>query len=180
MSQNQARVEDSAAANFDELAAIVEALRKKVNKLEDENFEIREDLYKKEKQIETLESAVEELQTRNSLIEKASAGSVTKAKDRQAILVQKLYTRAKNSNGRASIDAKQAHEQIFNEEWSRQLMYEDFNKAVKNVGDPNVLYVKKESRASNRNTRLILDLTNGTLPPTLHGEKIKGGNDDLQ
>jgi hypothetical protein len=166
----------------DELAALearLDALSRRLEVQEEQTEHLEAELQKRDKRIDELESRLATTENRTDMLDAVEQAAALKPDERAAVLVQTLYNEAANSNGEASIDAGQAVKALGGSV-DRTLMYGEsgvFQKAVDAVGDEDVLELKTEDRSSKKNTRLRLDLTEGTLPDTVAGLAVAGGAD---
>lgn len=158
----------------------LDAMSKRLNTTEEQNEWLEEELKQRDKRIDELERELQQVQTRTDLLDRVEEGSSLKPAERAAVLIQTLYNEAANTNGAASIDATGAVKALGGGV-NRTLMYGPngtFQKAVDLVDDESVLTMRKENRASEKNTRLELDINDGDLPDTVAGVEVKGGASD--
>lgn len=165
---------------FDVLESRLDAMSKRLDTAEEQNEWLEQQLKERDDRIDELERQLEQVNTRTDLLDRVEAGSALKPEERAAVLIQTLYNEAANTNGYASIDATGAVKALGGSV-NRTLMYGPngaFQKAVDLVDDESVLMLKKENRASEKNTRLELNITDGDLPDTVAGVEVKGGASD--
>lgn len=155
----------------------LDAMSKRLETVEEQNEWLEQELKKRDERIDDLEHELEQVQTRTDLLDRVEEGSSLKPEERAAVLIQTLYNEAVNTNGYASIDVSGAVKALGGSV-NRTLMYGPngtFKRAVELVDDEDVLRLKKENRASEKNTRLELNITDGELPETVAGVEVKGG-----
>lgn len=170
----------SATDRVRELEARLDAMSKRLETAEEEMEWLENELQARDDRIDDLERRLDTYEDRTDLLDSIEADAALKPKQRAAVLIQTLHNEATNTNGHASIDAGGAVKALGGSV-NRTLMYGEsgaFQKAVDAVDDKEVLKLVRENRASNRNTRLELDLTAGGLPETVAGVDIKGGVGD--
>lgn len=160
----------------------IEALHKQVASAKEraERAEARAD--EAERRVDELEAEVETLRDRTSLIDRVQRASTLKPDERAIVLIQTLHAEAssrgerENEEARAAMEATEAVKALGGDA-DRTNMYGEsgiFTRAVELVGDEDVLRYIRESRASNRNSRLALDLEDGDLPDSIRGHSIVG------
>lgn len=116
---------------------------------------------------------VDDVADRTDLLQHVRRASALKPAERAAVCIQTLATEA-GVDGRATMDANGAVKALGGDA-DRTNMYGPygvFAKAVDLVGDEDVLWVEQESRASAKNTRLVLDRSAGELPSTVAGHEV--------
>jgi hypothetical protein len=162
-----------------DLEARLEGLSRRIEVQEEQTEHLEAELQKRDERIDDLESRLATTENRTDMLDAVEQAAALKPDERAAVLVQTLYNEAANSDGEASIDAGQAVKALGGSV-DRTLMYGEsgvFQKAVDAVDDEDVLELKTEDRSSKKNTRLRLDLTEGTLPEAVSGIEIAGGAD---
>lgn len=159
-----------------ELERRLDALSKRIGVLEEQNEWLEEQLKERDEEIETLRERIDELEDRSQLLDRVLDHGPSSRKKRAALLLQVLYNDAISSNGKAAMDVNAGLENL-NRQVDRTTVYGIFDEAVDAVGDEDVCYVIKESRASKKNTRLVLEPDEGTVPEKVGGVPLKGGAD---
>lgn len=183
MSADTPPTDTEAPEDPDRLVALenrLDAYERRLKQAEEELQEKDRVIAAKDERIDELDARVEALEDRTDLLDRVEKASALKPEERAAVLIQTLYAKAQRNDGKASIDASGAVDALGGEV-SRTLMYGEsgvFQRAVDLVGDEDVLWYKKENRASNRNSRLLLDLDEGDLPDAVAGREITGASAD--
>lgn len=157
-----------------ELENRVDALQTKAKTAEDRAQEAEARADAAEERVTELEREVAALRDQTDLLQQVKKASALKPAERAAVLIQTLATEAASSDGRASMDANAAVKALGGDA-DRTNMYGEygvFAKAVDLVGDEDVLWFREENRASQQNSRLILDLNEGELPATVAGHEV--------
>lgn len=149
----------------------VEALSTRIGVLEEQNEWLEGELQNRDQRIADLERRLDRYEELQDLFTRMEGNAANKPQRRAGVLIRTIYNEADASNGRASIDAKQA-KKVLGGGIDRTLMYSTFDTAVELVGDEDVVWITRESRASNRNTRLEIDLSAGDVPETIAGVTI--------
>jgi uncharacterized protein YigA (DUF484 family) len=131
-----------------------------------------------QEEIGRLERELREVRERTDLLEHVKKAASLKPETRAAICIQTLYNSAMkrkrdstSDKARASMDYKGA-ENALGGAMNREPIYRTFDRAEKLVGDEDVCRKIKEDRSSDKNTRLVIDLTEGDLPQTIAGHEI--------
>ena len=162
---------DSDPDRLTDLEQRVEALSTRIGVLEEQNEWLEDELQNRNARIADLERRLDRYEELKELFTRMEGNAANKPQDRAGVLIKTLYNEADASNGRASVDATQA-KKVLGGGVDRTLMYSTFDTAVELVGDEDVVWVTEESRASNRNTRLEVDLSAGDVPETIAGVTI--------
>ena len=162
---------DADAGRLADLEQRVEALSTRIGVLEEQNEWLENELKRRDERIADLERRVDRYEELHDLFARMEGNAANKPQRRAGVLIKTLYNEADASNGRASIDATQAQAALGGGV-SRPLMYPTFDTAVELVDDRDVVWVTEESRASNRNTRLEIDLSAGDVPEAVAGVTI--------
>lgn len=136
-----------------------------------------------EAELEHLRDEVDTVSDQTEVLQLGRKASALKPDERAAVVLQTLYNEARKRGDRnndepasAAMDAGEAVKTLGGS-IHRTQVYGDhgvFQRAVDLVDDEDVCWVKKESRASSKNTRLIVDLEAGDLPTTAAGRSITG------
>lgn len=158
------------------LERLTDVLRENLRDEQDERRELDNELQHARTEIRELEQRVEELENdiddQTEIMRRAMRSSSLKPTERAAVLVQIMWRDAnRNPNGKATMTVSEAYEAL-QRDVTRNAFYGEsgtFQKAVDLVDDEDILYLVKESRASDRNTRLVLDLEVGEPPQTAQG-----------
>jgi len=163
--------DEDVADTVQRLQGRVEALSKRIGVVEDQNEWLEQELKAREERIDELERRLDRQEELKHLLIRMEGNAANKPERRAGVLIKTLYNEADASNGRASLDATQAQAALGGGV-DRTLMYSTFDTAVELVGDEDVVWVTRESRASNRNTRLEIDLSAGDVPETVAGVAV--------
>lgn len=158
------------------LERLTDVLRDNLKEERDERREVAKELQCAQSTIGELEDQVEtlknEVDDQTEIMRKAMRSSSLKPTERAALLIQIMWRDAKRDpNGKATMTVKEAYDSL-QRDVTRNAFYGEhgaFQKAVELVDDTDVLYLVKESRASKKNTRLVLDLEEGYPPQTAQG-----------
>lgn len=162
---------DSGPDRLADLEQRVEALSTRIGVLEEQNEWLEGELQNRDERIADLERRLGRYEELKDLFTRMEGNAANKPDRRAGVLIKTLYNEADASNERASVDAKQA-KKVLGGGIDRTLMYSTFDTAVELVGNEDVVWVTRESRASNRNTRLEIDLSAGDVPETIAGVAI--------
>lgn len=157
-----------------ELRNLVELLTKRVQDAEERAAGAEQRAAAAEEEAKELRQEVAELRQQTELVDRVQRASTLKPDERAIVLIQTLHAEARRNGGTATIDASAAVKALGGDV-DRTLMYgEDgtFERTVDLVGDEDLLWYKKENRASSKNSRLILDLNNGEMPEKVAGHDI--------
>lgn len=171
---------------INEIESVAESASKTARRAMDRNIEFRKTIQEQEEQIEAirdenqeLRAQVEQLRDRTGLLEHVQDAASLKPEKRAAILIQTLYNSAwkrkqnnANSNPSASMDYNGA-ETALGGGISRDKIYTTFAKAEQLVDDTDVVRYVKENRGSDKNTRLVLDLSETDAPSQIAGRTIE-------
>lgn len=158
-----------------ELANKVDTLHRRIKVLEEERDDDKRRIAVLEQENSGLKGELATLRDRTDLFDRVQRAAALKPEERAAVLIQTLYSEAESSDGRATMDAGKAVGALGGGV-NRTLMYGEngaFQRAVDLVGNEDVLWYKEESRSSQKNSRLILDLNAGKLPQTVNGHELK-------
>jgi chromosome segregation ATPase len=183
--EQRSRTVDDLADELDALQSRVNDAEASANKAKREAFELREELIQRDQRIDELEAAVEEqaqtikqLRDRTGMLDNIEDGASLKIDKRAAILVQNLYNQAwkrkessLNETPSASMDYHGA-EAALGGGVDRANIMRTFGKAEELVDDDDLLWKEEEDRSSKKNTRLILDLSEGDAPQKIAGQDI--------
>lgn len=123
---------------------------------------------------EELRAEIEELKDANSIVAQVNDKRAMDVDDRAAVCIQTLANDA-GSNGKASMTISEGWSTL-GREFDRTRMYDVYKRAESLVEDDNVCWYQKESRGSNKVSRLILDRTEGDLPEKAAGTRLRGGS----
>lgn len=170
---------DDVEGRVAELENRLDAMSRRLDTVQEQNEWLEDELKDRDEEIQHLRRELDSVKNRTDLLDRVESASALKPDERAAVLIQTLYNEADATNGHASIDASQASKALGGRV-DRTLMYGEtgtFQKAVDAVGDDDVLKLVKEDRASDRNTRLVLNLEAGELPETVAGVEVKEGAD---
>ena len=162
---------------LDDLERRLDAVVKKNQYLEKQTEWLEEQLGERESEIVTLRQRVDALEESTELLEQIESNSAGKPTERAALLLQTLYRRAEAGDGSASLDVEAALDVLRLGQDKRTLMYHTFERAEDMAGDSGVVRYRKESRTSEKNSRLILDLGRGELPEKAAGFELKTQSD---
>jgi len=167
----EVRMTDSDPDRLADLEQRVEALSTRIGVLEEQNEWLEAELQNRDARIADLERRLDRQEELKELFTRMEGNAANKPQRRAGVLIRTLYNDASASNERASLDATQAQAALGGGV-DRTLMYSTFDTAVELVGDEDVVWVTRESRASKRNTRLEVDLSAGDLPERVAGVTI--------
>lgn len=158
-----------------------DAVLARLKAVEDELEEKDQTIDEQAQRIQELEQTIEKLDDRTDLLQSIRRGSATGKEEKIAVLVQRLVNEAwrrkqkpNNEPARASVDAEGAVDTLQGR-IDRTSVYGEtglFKRAVEMVGDEDVLYYVSESRASSKNSRLVLNLEAGDVPAQVAGHEI--------
>lgn len=160
-----------------ELENKVNTLHQRIKVLEEGRDEDQRRIAVLEEENAELKGEVATLRDRTDLFDRVRRASALKPDERAAVMIQTLYNEAEASDGRATMDVGEGVKTLGGEV-DRTLMYGEngaFERAVDLVDDEEVLWYKEESRSSQKNSRLIIDLNAGPLPETANGFDLKKG-----
>jgi HAD superfamily hydrolase (TIGR01549 family) len=150
---------------------------RRVNELEEQLDERRNRDQNLVEQIRDLERELNEHRENTRLLKAINRASSSQKGHRVAILVQYLYNKAKR-HGRedggqpaATADIND-YEAALGGDVEHTYFYRDAKAAVDMVGDTDVLTFRKEAPGARKNSRLILDLTEGNLPSAIGVHEI--------
>lgn len=174
--ESEETAQDDYDTRIQRLERLTDLLRDNYKEERDARQRLTEELREAHDRIDSLEKEVEDLQNelddQTEIMRRAMRSSSLKPTERAALLVQIMWRDAKRDpNGKATMDAKEAVD-CLQRDVSRNAMYGEygaFQKAVELVDDEDILYLVKESRASSKNTRLVLDLESGEPPRSAEG-----------
>lgn len=170
----------------EDLGVFVDAMRQRLNALEEENEEIHEKLADAEAERDELreENAqlrkkLAEVDQRTDLLRMVKQENAEDTAKRSAVLIQNLVNQAekkadRDESAKASLTAQEALAALGNT-IDRTVVYEDFRRAVDAVGDEDVLWYQQEPRGSAKKSRLCLDLEAGDLPDEVGGYALETG-----
>lgn len=185
MAEAQATDPEDRTPTIEELAETVEALRSEVRDAnqsartaKSKLLEVHGDLQEKEQRIDELEERIEEqdqtisqLRDRTGLLESVKEGASLPIEQRAAVLIQTLYNKAWDNDGKAALDYKAA-EAALGGSVNRSNIYRTMDKAENLVDNSQLLQKVKEDKSSAKNTRLTMDLSAGEVPATVAGKEI--------
>lgn len=161
----------------DELEMKVDALITKKDNLEQKTEWLEDQLRAANKKIGQLQQEVSALEDDTGLLKAAEKSEARKPTKRAIVLIRTLRKRALNSDGYESLDAQAALDVLRLDDKKRTLMYDTFDRAVELVEDRDVLWYRNEPRSSEKNSRLILNLENGDVPPRVQGFNLHTDDD---
>lgn len=164
----------------EDLGIFVDAIRQRLSDLEDETSELRGELDEEraarqrlEEENEELRKKLQEVDQRTDLLRLVKQENAQEPAKRAAVLIQNLINQAqrkreRDESAKASLTAEEGRAALGNSN-ERTVIYDDFKKAVKAVGDEDVLWYQQESRGSEKKSRLRLNLEAGDLPDEIGG-----------
>lgn len=120
-----------------------------------------------------LRERIEELEDTNSILAGVNDKRAMTPEDRAIACIQILAMDA-GSDGKASMTAKEGWNAL-DREYDRTRMYDVFRTAESLVGNKDVCWFQKESRSSNKTSRLIVDRTGDDLPEKANGKRLRRG-----
>lgn len=158
--------------------AIAETATKVANRSMQKANDLRDEVEELRDQNRDLERELADLQNRTSLLDTVQASTENVVEKRASVLIQTLYNEAwqdkgkdhlENVHPRASMDYNGAKKSLGGTVKARQQLYDAMREAVRLVhgddldddeldDDEFVVRFIKESRSSNKNTRLVIDL----------------------
>lgn len=147
--------------------------------LREENRDLRDRLDAAEAERDALRQEVKQLRQRTNLLEVLrDTGSMT-VEERAAICIQSLYNEAYRERQKdtkdaatASMDYKKA-EGVFRGQITRDQIYRTFDRAAELIDDEAVVKYIEEARSAPKNSRLVLSLERGDVPPSIAGHEIE-------
>jgi chromosome segregation ATPase len=161
----------------DELEMKLDTLITKKDNLQQKTEWLEDQLRAANKEIEQLQQEVSALEDDTGLLKAAEKSEARKPTKRAIVLIRTLRKRALNSDGYESLDVQGALDVLRLDKSKRTLMYDTFETAVELVEDRDVLWYRNEPRSSEKNSRLILDLENGDVPPRVKGFNLHTADD---
>lgn len=185
MAEAQTTDPEERTPTVEELADTVAALQSEVRDANQsartakrQLLDVREELNQKDERIDALEARIDEqeqtiaqLRDRTGLLESVQEGASLPIEKRAAVLIQTLYNKAWDNDGKAALDYKAA-EAALGGSVNRSSLYRTMDKAEDLVDDTDLLEKVKEDKSSAKNTRLTMDLSAGNVPSTVAGKEI--------
>lgn len=157
----------------DDLAAQLEALREDFRGLICQHQNALERITELEDEVDDLKQQLEYRELGDELLAKIAEGSRTSTDERTALVVETLRCRAAvRDPPRHSLDASDIVN-VLQGKIDRTNTYGLMQHIEDELGIPDVCYKVSESRGAKRNTRLVIDLTEGDVPDTVAGQRIE-------
>lgn len=122
---------------------------------------------------EALRERLDDLEDANSIVADVNDSRAMDVDDRAVVCIQTLANDA-GRNGQASMTISEGWSTL-GREFDRTRMYDVYKRAEALVDDDAVCWYQKEPRSSNKVSRLILDRTDGDLPEKAAGKRLKRG-----
>jgi len=173
MAQAQTTAElDALETRFDGLSDWVESIETQLERVRQENRELHDEVDRLDEENRKLRARLQEVENSNSLLAKAKQAELSSPEERAVACIQKLKNKADATGAdRVAIDQEAGWEAV---EYAvdRTTVYDIFRKAEKLLGRPDVLWYQSESRSSEKNSRLILDRSEGDLPESVAGHTV--------
>ncbi len=177
---------DDLEARVDELEEMVgefkaasKAAFQKAKSAESELGDLREDHADLQTEVETLrdenaalEQELDEVRERTDLLQAVRQASSLDSEEQAAVCIQNLHNKAQNNDGRASLSPSEGLSAL-GHSIDRTSVYDVYRRAERLVGDDDLLWYQSEPRNADKNSRLILDLTEGSLPSTVAGHDVR-------
>lgn len=165
----------------DDLAEEVERLREDLNgavqiarNATQRVSELEDEVAHERQRRKELEEQVEKLSDDRELLNKVRRNGADSYSTAAAVCIQTLAREARNNaSQRAEMDAKSCVRTL-NSTIHRTNTYDVFDEAEELIDDRDVVWKQKESRSSPKNTRLIVDLSEGDLPAQIEGHDLTG------
>lgn len=184
---SESQVEDTETTIAD-LETQVQTLRMDLQGLHDfaktlreENTTLQEKVNDQQETIQELQDELSRLEDRTNLLQHVKKASALESEEKIAIILQTLVEEAeqKRKNGKtasAAMDAPQAVKTLGGGV-DRTTMYDLLPRAAELVGkqEEKVCYYLREDRASQKNSRLVVNLENGEMPAMVEGYDISTG-----
>jgi regulator of replication initiation timing len=173
-----------------ELEAMVEEFKRasraafqKAESAESELGEVREEQAALEEEVATLreekatlEQELDEVRERTDLLQAVRNASSLDSEEQAAVCIQNLHNKALNNDDRAELPPSEGLTAL-GHSIDRTSIYDVYRRAERLVGDHDLLWYQSEPRNAEKNSRLILDLTKGSLPSTVAGYDIHAQED---
>jgi DNA repair exonuclease SbcCD ATPase subunit len=161
--------DEDIAEQADAALGIARRALDKVNDLEAEIDTLEADL-------EAAQSRIDELEERTDLLQAVQKASSLKPEERAVVCIQTLYNRASARDPRLAEMDVQAAINALGGSVKRHHIYPVFDVVddLEDVDD-DVLQVVREDRASEENTRIVLNLEAGELPSMVLGHELETG-----
>jgi chromosome segregation ATPase len=173
---------DALEAHLEDVGRKVDFAQDRVVTLRSQNRELRDRVDALEAENEDLRAEVEQLHEQTDLLELLRDVDGMTVEERAALCVQTLYHEAAREQEKdtkdaatAAMDYKKAGG-VFRGRLSRDQIYRTFERVAELVDDEDVIRYIRESRNSDKNSRLVLSLEKGDLPPTIAGHEINPEN----
>lgn len=142
-----------------------DSLREGLQEERDRRHKLEEELEAKNERIEELEAEIARLDARTDLFELVQSSDEINGEQRSTVLIQHLHKKAQKQRDRgeramASVNRDEAEAALQYPDVDRTTIYRDMERAVRLVGDENVLWYES---ASGGESRLKLNLETGDL-----------------
>lgn len=140
---------------------------------DEEIGELREEIQDVRLELKHLREEVAELQDQTDMLKSVRRAGASNREEKVAIVLMNIREKAERG-GRGQMTAENIVDTLQNQ-IERTTAYSIMDKAVEMVEKPDVLFVERFDRHDDRNTRLVMDRTEGDLPPTLEGFDLRQG-----
>lgn len=173
---------EGTAASVDRVDALSRQLNDLRDRFEDVTEAQQERIAELEAEKDRLQQRVTELEERTELQRHVRDASSLRVDERAAVCIQTLVNQARRRERSgdapaAAMDYRGADDALGGGLDDRQL-YNAIERAAELV-DGDVVRFKKEPRSSQKNSRLVVDLDQGSLPDAVAGREINGGRGDV-
>ena len=164
-------------AKIENLISGVQSAWDEIEELQSDLEEERHERQRVEEENKELKSEIEQLDARTDLLRLVESSDEMSGKQRSVALIQNLRREAERKRDRgkeatASVTRKEAERALQHPDVDRTTIYDDMKRAVRLVGDKNVLaYDSKTGGGS----RLTLDLEAGEIPTSVGTPQQTGG-----
>lgn len=144
-----------------------------ITELRKEKNELQKELQERDDRIDRLEDKIARLDARTDLLELVESANELDAEQRSTALIQHLKQAAERQRDRegeamASVTPSEAEAALHHPDVDRTTIYTDMQRAVRLVGNENVLWYENNGYG---NTRLKLNLEAGELPRKFTGRE---------
>lgn len=168
---------ETVARRLDALSTQTENLREGLREAREDRAELREEVESLRSENAELRSELERLDARTDLLELVESADSMDADQRATTLVQHLQRAAERQRergglARASVNRKEAEAALHHPDVDRTTIYDDMRRAVRFVGNEDVLWYESDTGGE---SRLKLDLEDGELPSGITGQSNDHG-----
>jgi predicted RNase H-like nuclease (RuvC/YqgF family) len=166
-------------ARLDALSTQLDTVREELTEEREERRSLEAALEERDDRIADLETRLEELDARTDLLNVIDDVDQMDGKQRSVTLIQHLKRKAEtqrdrdtDESARASVNREEAEDALHHPDVDRTTIYDDMRRAVRLVGDEDVLWYDS---GGGTESRLRLDLESGSLPGAVAGQRNQGG-----